>query len=1108
MWPRSLVVATEAQREPGVRSVTRQNAALPAPVTLFEEQAARSPQDVAVVCGGDRLTYRELNSRANRLARLLIRQGCGPESLVGLMLPRTADLLAALLAVGKTGAAYVPFDPAHPARRNGLILDDAKPILVLTAAGPAAAVVWLTVPHLPLGSPEIAAALSTLADNDIEAGELRGGGHSEHPVCVLHTSGSTGKPKGVVVTYAAMANVLADFRRRLAVRPADRLLAVTTLGFDIAGLELFLPLISGATVVLATEAEQRDPERLAALIRRAGITVMQATPSLWEVLLETTAVDLSQVRAVVGGEALSVSLAQRMRAAGAMVTNGYGPTETTIYATAYALDDGERKGAPPIGTPIRGTRAHVLDDRLQPVPNGAVGELYLAGSGVARGYLHQPGLTAARFVADPFGPAGERMYRTGDRVRPAIDGCLEFLGRVDHQVKIHGQRVELGEIEVAAEELPGVARAVVVVREDRAGQKQLTAYLVPLSGGELDSGRIRGLLAERLPRHMVPSTVVALHSLPQTPNGKVDRAALPAPGPVAQAGTVAPGSAAEERLCRLFAELLGVPEVGATDDFFGLGGQSLLAIRLISRIRAELHCDVDVRDLFDDATVRGIAARLNSPVARPAPAALSGAGHDLGRGPVSGGREPETGHGDPAAAQPSRAAGRATAGIDGPMNDATVKRYPTTFEQESMWVQEQVDDGDSALLESWVYRLRGPVDVAAVEWALIEVVRRQDALRTRLIFDGDALVQVVQPEPELALHKRSCTEETLDGELRRAISARLDLEEPPLRATLLELAGDHFVLAVELHHSAIDDWSYSVLDREFGELYRARMQGRPPKLAPVPSQIGDFAVAQRAAGVDPVLLDWWNDALKNAPEQDELPLDRPRPSEPRHTGGRVDMMVPAELAQAVRRFSRTARATPFTVFGAALTALLYRYRGRTDVILGAPVSRRGAAALESVVGCLTTLMPLRQSVRPDDSFVELVAATKRLVAEVMMRRDVPYPAILRSIGRTADLGKSPLCQLALVVDDAPRIPLDLPNVEATRVYPDTGMSKFDMTMYLITERAGYRGFLEYSDELFDKRTAELLAGEFLALVAAAVAAPDWSVTELTQSASRYALGFE
>ncbi|WP_206797397.1 non-ribosomal peptide synthetase [Amycolatopsis sp. MtRt-6] len=1064
----------DAQGDPGLPGVTPRSAAPPAPVTLFEEQAARSPVAVALLCGGDRLTYRELDSRANRLARLLIRRGAGPESLVGLMLPRTADMLVALLAVGKTGAACVPFDPAHPARRNGLILEDTKPVLVLTAAGPAAAADWLTVPRLRLDSPEVAAELTTLAGTGIEAGELRGRRDAQHPVWVLHTSGSTGKPKGVVVTYAAMANVLAEFRRRLAVEPADRLLAVTTLGFDIAGLELLLPLISGATVVLATEAEHRDPERLAALIRQAGITIMQATPSLWEVLLETPAADLSGVRIVTGGEALSAALAKRMRAAGAEVTNGYGPTETTIYSTAHTLGDREREGAPPIGTPIRETRAHVLDDRLRPVPGGTVGELYLAGSGVARGYLHRPGLTATRFVADPFGPAGERMYRTGDRVRLAADGCLEFLGRVDHQVKIRGQRVELGEIEVATEELPGVARAVVVARADRPGQHQLVAYVVPRSGAQLDSACLRELLADRLPRHMVPSAVVTLQALPQTPSGKVDRAALPAPGPAVQAATVAPESAAEKWLCGLFAELLDVPEVGVTDDFFGLGGHSLLAMRLVGRIRAELRGDVDIRDLFDDATVRGIAARLHPTVAGPAP----------------GTRD------DPV--------GAPAAGLGEPVSDTAVRRYPMTYEQESMWLQEQVGDADSALLESWVYRLRGPVDVAAVEWALTEVVRRQEALRTRLVFDGDALVQLVHPEPELVLHRRSCTEETLEEEVRRATRVPLDLAEPPLRATLLELAADHFVLAVELHHSAIDDWSYSVLDQEFGELYRARVQGRPPELAPITGRIGDFAVTQRASRVDPVLLDWWRGALKDAPEQDELPLDRPRPAEPRYTGGQVGVPVPAELAQAVRRFGRTARTTPFTVFAAAMTALLHGCHGRGEVIFGAPVSRRGAAALEPLVGCLTTVLPLRQSVRAEDPFAELVAATKRRVAEVMARRDVPYPAVLRSIGRTVDLGKPPLCQLALVVDDAPRIPLGLPGVEATRLYPGTGTSKFDMTLYLISERSGYRGFLEYSDELFDEGTAQRFAGDFVALVTAAAAAPNRSVTELVRDMRRRA----
>jgi condensation domain-containing protein len=423
--------------------------------------------------------------------------------------------------------------------------------------------------------------------------------------------------------------------------------------------------------------------------------------------------------------------------------------------------------------------------------------------------------------------------------------------------------------------------------------------------------------------------------------------------------------------------------------------------------------------------------------------------------------------------------------------------YPMTFEQEAMWLQEQATEGDSVLLEAWVHRLRGPLDVAALEWALTEVVRRQPTLRTRLVFDDDALVQAVDDEPGPVLARRSCRPGELDAELRTVVRTRLDLAEPPFRATLFELAADDFVLAIEFHHTAVDDWSYLVLNRELTELYRARVEGRAPDLPPLTGHLGDFAVRQRAAGLDPAVLDWWRATLAGVSERDLLPLDRPRPEQPRQTGEQLGFAVPAGLTAGVRRVARAARSTPFTVYAAALFATLHGYTGESDLLIGVPVSRRGPAALDPLIGCLTDQMPVRLRLRPESSFLDLVAAAKRALTAAMAHRDVPYAALLRTIGRNAYDGKPPLVQFSLVIDDAPRVPVDLPGIGATRLFVDPGTSKFDMALYLIrTGGDALHGILEYADELFDRSTAAGVAADFAGLLGAAVAAPDTAVASL------------
>ncbi|MCD9877249.1 amino acid adenylation domain-containing protein [Streptomyces sp. NR30] len=568
---------------------------------LFEEQVERSPEATAVVFEGVELSYGELNARVNRLARLLVEQGAGPERFVAVALPRSLELVVALLAVLKSGAAYVPVDPDYPAERIAFMLKDAAPILVLTTSGTR---IETAAPVLLLDEPGTAAALAVHSDTDVTDADRIAVLTARHPVYVIYTSGSTGAPKGVVVTHAGLTNQLCWLAAATELTSQDVVLARTPVSFDAAGGELWAPLVSGAAVAMASAEATRDPEQLLAFIGRQGVTVAQFVPSL------LAAMPLDErgrgIRALLsGGEALPAALAREAAAAwDASVINLYGPTEATIQATAGRLDGlGGDAATVPIGRPVWNTRVYVLDGLLRPVPDGVAGEVYIAGDQLARGYLNRPALTAERFVADPFGPVGGRLYRTGDVARRAAAGQLEYVGRVDDQVKVRGFRIELGEIESVLTGHPAVTQATVIVREDRPGDKRLVGYVVSTA----DPLTLRTHVAKVLPEYMVPSVIVPLDALPLTPNGKLDRRALPAPEFTASAEGRAPRTPQEEILCQIFAEVLGVEQVSIDDNFFELGGDSILALQVVGRAQ-QAGLGITPKDVFQLRSVHGLAS--------------------------------------------------------------------------------------------------------------------------------------------------------------------------------------------------------------------------------------------------------------------------------------------------------------------------------------------------------------------------------------------------------------------------------------------------------------------------------------------------------------------
>ncbi|MFE9727906.1 amino acid adenylation domain-containing protein [Streptomyces sp. NPDC005794] len=1054
------------------------------PLRRFEAQAARTPRSTALVAGGERIDYAELDERANRLAGLLSDGAAGRSGPVAVALRRGALLPVALLAVWKAGLHYLPLDPDHPKDRLADVLADCAPGCVITTADLVGDLPPVPAPLLVLDGPATAERLAA-APGTAPAETARVRDRGDDLAYTIYTSGSTGRPKGVMVTRAAVANFLADMTERLELGPEDRLLAVTTVSFDIAVLEIFAPLLTGGSVVLADATAQRDPAAVRSLCAREGVTVIQATPSWWHAMAVDGGLDLTALRVLVGGEALPPALARTLLEPGRApygdrLLNLYGPTETTVWSTAAPITAKTLQthgGSVPTGRPIAHTAAYVLDVALRPVPDGVPGELYLAGTGLARGYLGRPGMTAERFVGCPFGEPGERMYRTGDLARWRPDGNLEHLGRTDDQVKVRGFRIELGEVERALAQAPGVGRAAAAVRPDPAGSARLVGYLVPAAGGGvLDQDMVSAVVRAVLPEYMVPSALVVLEGgLPLTVNGKVDRAALPVPEvrPGRGAGR-GPRGPREEILCGLFAEVLGASGVGVDDDFFALGGHSLLATRLVARIRSTLGVELGVREVFETPTVAGLAA------------ALSRAGE---------------------AGPPLRPA------------DPRPERLPLSYAQRRLWFVQQLEGSSATYNVPLALRLTGPLDVAALRAALADVVARHDSLRTVFAEDEHGphqLVLTAAGRPDPLVGPVRTDEDKLPRLLREAADHEFQLDtEPPLRAHLFATAPDEHALLLVMHHIATDAWSQRPLIADLATAYATRHAGRPPAWPPLPVAYTDYALWQRArlgdeqeAGSDlAAQLAYWQGALAGSPEELALPADRPRPAVPSHRGDSVPILVPPQVHGRVAELAREYRATPFMVVHAALAALLTRLGAGTDVPVGSPVAGRVDDALEDLVGFFVNTLVLRVDTSGDPSFGELLERVRATDLAAYAHQDLPFERLVELRDPERSLARHPLFQVALNFDTAETAGArdaapELDGLTVGRERLGVTTSKFDLTFALTESRtrdgrpAGLRGVLEYSIDLFDRRTAEHVVERLGRVLETAVAAPGTALGEI------------
>ncbi|GHF69363.1 non-ribosomal peptide synthetase [Streptomyces mashuensis] len=1043
---------------------------------LFEAQAARTPGAVAVVHEDTRLTYAELDARANRLAHHLAAHGAAPERFVALALSRSADLVVAVLAVLKTGAAYLPVDQDYPADRIATMLADTAPVAVLADA--------VTAPRLPadatvlrLDDASVAAAVAARP-----AGRPAVAVSPDHAAYVIYTSGSTGRPKGVVVPHRNVTRLLTATDHWFGFGPDDVWTLFHSYAFDFSVWEIWGALLRGGRLVVVPYDTSRSPADFLRLLAAERVTVLNQTPSAFYQLMQADAENPGQELAlryvVFGGEALEPGKLAHWYARHAddapVLVNMYGITETTVHVTHRPLDRAtalSNQGSV-IGTGIPDLRVYVLDASLSPVPPGVVGEMYVGGAGLARGYLDRPGLTAERFVADPFAGPGARMYRTGDLARWSTTGELEFMGRADDQVKVRGFRIELGEIEAALSRHPAAGQVAVVVREDRPGDRRLVGYVVPSAAAGpdgVDVAALRASVTGVLPDYMVPSAFVVLDALPLTSNGKLDRRALPAPDLTAAAGGRGPRTPQEETLCGLFAEILGVPGVGIDDNFFELGGHSLLATRVISRIRSVFGVDLPVRALFQAPTVAGLAGHLASAgSARPVLAAAE------------------------------------------PRPDV----LPVSYAQQRLWFLSRLEGRSGTYNMPIPLRLRGTLDRDALRAAVRDLVVRHESLRTVVgEVDGEPC-QLVRTlgEAEPAWAETPVRDE---AELTAAVVTEgahgFDVTaELPVRICLFTLSEQEHVLLLVLHHIACDGWSLEPLIRDLSRAYAARCAGEAPVWDALPVQYADYALWQRQllgdeADPDSLAarqLAYWREQLAGIPDQLALPTDRPRPATATHRGGVVPVRIDADLHRQVAAVARDAGVSVFMVVQAAFAALLTRLGAGTDVPVGVPVAGRADEALDDLVGFFVNTLVLRTDTSGDPAFTELLDRVRDTDLTAFEHQDLPFDRLVEVLNPVRSAAHQPLFQVMLAFQSNPATTFDLSGLDVTAEPVPNGTAKFDLCL-TVDERfagdggpTGMDGELEYAADLFDPETAEAIAVRFERLLRAVAADPGVRLSEI------------
>jgi amino acid adenylation domain-containing protein len=1047
---RSLPVLSEPERGRVLAQSGGSYDALPAKLfpQQFEAQVMRTPDAVAVTAEGRGLTYAELNASANRVAHRLIELGIRPGDRVGLCATRTPALLAGLLGIQKSGGAYVPLDPEFPVDRLNYMLADSGAKVLLVSAG--------LPPELRLPHGVTLLELSSVADGAEENPSVAV--NSSDLAYLIYTSGSTGLPKGVAVPHGALLNFLWSMRQRPGLAAEDVLAAVTTVSFDIAALELYLPLTMGARIELVSRRVAADGHALAKLLATSQATTLQATPATWRMLLRAGWSGGPGFRALCGGEEMPRDLADALLPRVGELWNLYGPTETTVWSAVEHVQRAAEKIVP-IGRAVRATQLYVLDGDLEPAPVGAAGELYIAGEGLARGYFNRPALTAERFVPNPYGEPGSRMYRTGDVARWRGDGALEYLGRNDRQVKIRGFRIELGEIEAALRSAPGIREAAVMACEE-SDSRFLAAYVVAAdrAGQACDAQQLRSFLAQRLPAHMIPTRYISLAALPLTPGGKIDRRALPAPDGAGRSSRSyeAPQTRTEEQLAAIWRDILRMGRIGRTDDFFDMGGHSLTALQVASRVRDVFGVELPLINLFEARTLEALAAQIDRAVLskqyEPRLAALK---------PIAGK--------DPA---------------------------PLSYSQERMWLIQSLNPSATAYNMASFVHLRGAMDLGALSTSFDDLIRRHDILRTSIRTIDDLPMQVLEAGSGPALQivdLRGVANAEAEARRQALLEARapFDLSRAPVvRAQLFQLDVDVYFMNLVFHHIAVDQWSMGVLGRELAALYNGRRRGRPIQLAALPINYRDYSIWQRSdafASEFTRQLSYWHTKLANLPTLD-LATDHPRPPVWTLNGSYYDQQISPELFAQIERFGRGTGSTAFMILFATFAALLHRVTGQGDIPIGVPVANRTHSLMEGLVGTFVNTVVLRIDLTGDPGFGELLQRVRITALDAFSQQDVPFDRLVQELGQRGDRSRAPLVQVLFNVTNAPMHGVEFDEVTLEIVPIDRGGAQFELSFSIDTETT-HKLSIEYNTDLFEHATMQRLAAQYLTLLEAATAEP-------------------
>ncbi|MEC9375343.1 MAG: amino acid adenylation domain-containing protein [Pseudomonadota bacterium] len=1013
---------------------------------LIEKQAEENPDAIALIDDEEKITYFELNRRANVLAHYLIQKNINSNSIVGVCVPRNSKMVIGLLGILKTGGAYLPLDPDYPKDRIDFMVKDSEAKMLITDSSLANQVTIQNNQILFLNEFNFEADCPILSKQTFNSQSL---------AYVIYTSGSTGKPKGVAIEHRSITNFLLSMQSSPGITKKDRFLSVTTLSFDISNLELFGPLISGATSIIIDREIAIDGYQLAQKIDEMKPTIMQATPATWQMLLESGWEGLKQLKILCGGEALSDQLSRRLLNKGKELWNMYGPTETTVWSTCSKINPNQKID---IGRPIANTSCYITDKYGNLCPAGVPGELLIGGAGVAQGYLNKQKLTNERFIENPFEINSGKLYKTGDLAKFNADGKLECLGRLDHQIKLRGFRIELGEIENVLRQHNSVNDCRVIIREDQLNDKRLVAYAIP-NEKKIEVSTLREHLQKTLPSYMVPQAIVQIGEIPLTPNGKFDRKKLPLPNETLaiKSEYLAPSSSLELDLSRIWEDLLNLEKIGIRDDFFDLGGHSLLGTRLVARIRSELDKNIDLVTLFVNPTIEKLAEEISARAKKGSPITI-----------------------------PKRQAN---------------ETIPLSYAQQRIWILDEIDSNSSAYNVPHAVSLGKNVNKIALQEAIDALVARHESLRTFFARNQAEPVQIIAPKLERPIDLISVdSKKERRAKIESLVSQRFDLSKGPLcNFHLIECSNLDPVLLINMHHSISDVWSLDIINRELSVLYNGVLEGITPELPIINIQYADYSIWQRnllQEGQFDEQLKYWLNKLSGIPSTLEIPTDRPRPSKQTFNGSRVFRYLTIEKQKSIKALSRANNATLFMTLLSVFQVLLYRYSNQEDIVIGTPIANRGLIELENIVGFFLNTLAIRCNVGKKTKFCDLLAKTRETTLEAFANQTLPFEKLVEELKIDRDMSRSPVFQTMFIMQNSQFEELVFEEQETKQVEFDINTTKFDLSLTAWEGDDGIGLQFEYNTDLFDPETIEQMANHYEALLQEVIDHSDLEIAKL------------